>query len=287
MIYKDRGRRIWLTLKLALDALIALSSFYLAFALRFGFSPLRPAEVLQSDIFRPYMHVLLLAPAIRIGCSFMAGLYEPKKGMKKVDALFVVFKAATLGSLVMVVLLFSYRGFFEFREFSYSRLVVLIDLGINLALLTGSRIGIAYADSWLRGSGIGLKNALFVGYNDEVGRIIGEMSRDVSLGCRVVGYVGEEAKGAQAPYLGGKDALVPALQERSVDEVYVLDSYVTQQELLELSAWCERLDTDIRIIPSLYMVMTTKAVVDEIAGIPTILVKKGGIRGWRKMLKEG
>jgi len=286
VVFKDSKRRLWLTVKVGMDAALAWVSFILAFWIRFHAGSAHPLDIIRGPLFAPYLYVLMFAPLIRVFCSFMVGLYDRKKrGVTRLDSMFAVIKAAALGSMVIVVFIFGYRGVFEFREFSYSRSVVLLDGLINFALVAMSRVVIGHLDAWLKGSGIGLKKALFVGYNPEVERLVRALSVP-SSGCRVVGYVGEERPGALSVWLGPKERLVELLQSSSADEVYVLDSYFTQEELLEVSGWCDKLDTDLRIIPTLYMVMAKNAAVDEIAGIPTILVKKGGISGWDRILKE-
>lgn len=287
MIYKDRERRIWITVKLVLDALFAQASFVYAYAARFDTGRLaHPLQVALSDAFRPYLFILLLAPAIRITCSFMAGLYQPKRGFKKTGSLFITFKAVALGSLVVVVLLFSYRGIFAYREFSYSRLVVLLDFAFNLSLVVSSRVVIGYVDGWLRKRGIGLKKAVFVGYNNEIGTIAREMLENPALGYSAVGYVGQAVEGAVVPRLGGSDDVVGVLRRTGTDELYMLDSTLSQEEMLELSRWCEKLEVDLKIIPSLYMLMTTGTNLEEVASIPVISMKKHGITGWDMVLKD-
>jgi len=287
MIYKDRERRIWLTVKLVMDALIALVSFTYAYAARFDTARFaHPFDVAASEAFRPYLFILLLAPVIRITCSFMAGLYQPKRGLTKVDALFIAFKAVALGSLVMVVLIFSYRGIYAYREFSYSRLVVLLDFAFNLPLVVLSRVAIGYADGWLRKRGVGLKKAVFAGYNSEADKIVRDMQGDVAIGYRVMGYVGQPFEGAAAPRLGGLDEVVGVLRQSGADELYVLDSAFSQEGLMEISSWCEKLEVDLKIIPSLYMIMTAGTKLEEVASIPVISMKKGGITGWDRVLKD-
>lgn len=283
---KDRERRIWLTVKVLLDVLLALASFYLAFAYRQGFNPLRPALLLGSDQFAPYLHIFLLAPAIRMACSFMSGLYRPKRGWKKLDAVIAVFKAVALGSLVIVVFIFSYRGIYEFREFSYSRLVILYDFFFNFALVVVSRVAIGYADGWLRKRGVGLKKVLFAGYNSEVAKIAAEMAGNHAMGYRPVGYVGKPAEDAVIPRLGGRDDTAGVLQEKGVDELYVLDSAFDEQTMVSLSEWCEKLDVDMKIIPSMYMILTSGTGIEEVAAMPVISMKRGGIRGWDRVLKD-
>lgn len=288
MYITDRERRIWLTVKLLMDVLFAWGAFIAAFSIREGHSLLHPAATIGLDGFKPYLHIFLLLPVIRIVCSFMAGLYQPKRGWRKVEAVFAVFKAVALGSLVVVVLIFSYRGGFEFREFSYSRLVVLFDFIINFTLVLGSRVVIAFLDGWLHTRGVGRRKVLFAGYNSETDTIAAAMAVNPELGFNPVGYLGDEVSEAAIPRLGGLSltALVETMREKGVRELYILDSAVPDDVMLAVSDWCEKLDVDLKVVPSMYMIMTTGTRVEEVASIPVISMRRQGITGWDRVVKD-
>lgn len=100
------------TVKVALviaDAVIAVSSFMLAFYVREGAS-------VWSARFAPYAALLVFVVAIRLLSFRYYDLYRVRGEFSFVDDAIRLFKAAAIGSLLIVAAAFLYRGGFQFRD---------------------------------------------------------------------------------------------------------------------------------------------------------------------------
>ncbi|HEX8097586.1 MAG TPA: hypothetical protein VF507_06100, partial [Pyrinomonadaceae bacterium] len=116
----------------AADVLVAASCFVGAFYVREGGPVLGHAGQWWSRAFAPYAAVLLFVLPIRLLALAYYDLYRLRGEFSLVDDAVRVFKAAAIGSLLIVAAAFLYRGGFQFRAFSYARGVFVLDFFLAL-----------------------------------------------------------------------------------------------------------------------------------------------------------
>ncbi len=172
------------------DAVIAASSFALAFQLREGapiFSAAGPST--WSTRFAPYGALLLFVVLIRVLALRYYDLYRLRGEYSFLDDGIRVFKATAIGSLLIVAAAFLYRGGFDYRAFSYARSVFVLDFVIALVSFQAVRLIVRGVQSFFRLRGINLIPTLVVGRGPEAEFCIKEMRERPSLGYRVIGAV--------------------------------------------------------------------------------------------------
>ena len=110
------------------DTLAAAISFMLAFYVRERISVFAAGGGLAwSDRFAPYGALLVFVVCIRLLSFRYFNLYRVRGEFSFFDDAVRIFKAAAIGSLLIVAAAFLYRGGFEFRAFSYARSVFVAD----------------------------------------------------------------------------------------------------------------------------------------------------------------
>jgi FlaA1/EpsC-like NDP-sugar epimerase len=126
------------------DALIAVAAFVAAYKWREGgelllrFSLARGFEWHPS--FEPYAALLWLLIPIRVLALGYYDLYRLRGEFSYLDDCVRVFKAVAVGSLLVIAAAFLYRGGIEFRAYSYSRAVFVLDFALALAAYVALRL---------------------------------------------------------------------------------------------------------------------------------------------------
>src|SRR5262249_3084833 len=149
-----------------LDFLIAAFSFITAFYLRHGSSILQDngqGGFTWSARFAPYGALLLLVVVIRLLTLRYYGLYRLRGEFSFVDDAIRIFKATSIGSLLLVAAAFLYRGGFQYRAFSYARGVFVLDFLLVLSAIGILRGIVRACQSVARRRGINLIPTLVVG----------------------------------------------------------------------------------------------------------------------------
>ncbi len=119
------------------DALAAAGSFMLAFYARERISVFAAEGGFGwSERFAPYGALLVFVVCIRLLSFRYCNLYRVRGEFSFVDDGIRIFKAAAIGSLLIVAAAFLYRGGFEFRAFSYARGVFVADF-LFLLIIVG------------------------------------------------------------------------------------------------------------------------------------------------------
>ena len=139
------------------DLTLTVSSFFIAFYLREGISPVTSEMPFHlSAAFAPYGALLLFVVAIRLLTLRYCDLYRLRGEFSFVDDGIRVFKAVAIGSLLIVAVAFVYRGGFEFRAFSYARGVFVVDFLLSLVGFTTVRFLVRAVQKFARNRQVNL-----------------------------------------------------------------------------------------------------------------------------------
>jgi exopolysaccharide biosynthesis polyprenyl glycosylphosphotransferase len=260
------------------DGLIAGASFSWAFYLREGGSLLQKtgAGYFWTARFAPYGALLLFVVLIRVLALRYYDLYRLRGEFSFFDDGVRVFKSAAIGSLLIVAAAFLYRGGFNYRAFSYSRSVFVLDFLIALGSLYAIRLLLRSAQTFFRLRGINLIPTLVVGRGPEAAFCIHEMRERPSLGYRVIGAVDSSfLDGAPGVYEGvpvvsDLAGLPEAIRELGANEVIIADADVDGDALFDVMMRCGRRGIEFRIAPSLFNCLPSKTEVDQIGALPMV-----------------
>jgi Undecaprenyl-phosphate glucose phosphotransferase len=269
-----RHSQLFLQLFIINDLLINSLAFLLAYYLRFTI-PLVPVTKGIPPI-QPYLMFILYINLIWLFLFRENKLYEPKRGLSRVDEFFQLLKAVSLGVVILTGMMFFYRGF------SYSRMVVIYFWAIDLILLQLSRSLVRFYLCWLRRRGYNLRYMLIIGSGNLGRQIAAKLDACPGLGYKITGFLddnpsklGQEIDGIRV--LGGTDILLAIIAEKHIDEVIIALPLRAHQRIIQLIGLCQKEGVRVRIVPDLFAFITNQAAIDELDGIPLIGLDKTAI----------
>ncbi|MCA1613506.1 MAG: sugar transferase [Acidobacteria bacterium] len=280
----------------AADAALACACFLAAFRAREGEHVFTRAGSWEwSEEFAPYAAVLLFVVPVRLLANAYYDLYRLRGEFSYVDDAVKVFKATAVASLLIVAAAFLYRGGTEFRAFSYSRAVFVLDFLFALAAYGSLRLAARSAQSAFRRRGVNLIPTIVVGRGEEARLCIVEMRERPELGYRVIGVVEsgplddgvpEEFEGV--PVVGGVDSLAEAIREARANEVIITDPRLPGELLFDVMMRVgRRRGVEFRIAPSLFNCLPRKTEIDQIGALPMIQLFREPLSQWARVAKRG
>jgi len=274
------------------DVLLTISSFVLAFYLREG-PPLFASGFQWHTDFAPYGALLPFVVIIRLLTLANYNLYKLRGEFSPVDDGVRIFKATAVGSLLIVAAAFLYRGGFQFRSFSYSRAVFVIDFVLALSSFTLLRGLVRAAQAVARKRDLNLIPTLVVGRGPEAEMFIREMRERPELGYRVIGVVENGPVDTVhlpavegVPVISDLTGLSEAIRDSRADEVVITDPSVPGDALFEVMMGLGRKGVEFRIAPTLFNVLPRKTEIDQIGALPMITLFRSPLSGVARIVKR-
>src|SRR6266404_8765967 len=278
------------------DTIVASLSFMAAFYLRESTPVLVRSDgsFAWSQRFAPYAGLLLFVVCIRILNLRYCDLYRLRGEFSFVDDAIRIFKATSIGSLLIVAAAFLYRGGFAFRAFSYARGIFVLDFFLALASIGAIRVLMRAAQIFVRQRKINLIPTLVVGRGPEAVLCIREMRERPSLGYRVIGVVDsgvveppEAGSYEGVPVIGNLKALPEAIRDSGANEVIIADPQVNGDALFDVMIRCgRRRGIEFRIAPSLFNFLPRKTEIDQIGALPMIRLFREPLSNSSRLLKR-
>jgi exopolysaccharide biosynthesis polyprenyl glycosylphosphotransferase len=287
------------TLIFALDAVLTVLCFVIAFKWREGEEVLSSTAWAWSKEFVPYAGILFFAVPCRLAMLVYQRGYRFQGAFSYTNEAIKIFKAVSVSSLLIVAWAFLFRGGFAFREFSYSRAVFLFDFALALFIFTGFHLLLRYVQTFFRRRDINLIPTLIVGTNAEAEQTLYELKMRPDLGYRVIGVVQNETgkdnyelrianyelsensekfsqiqnpkSKIQNQILGNLDDLPRLIRELEIQEVIITDDKVPSERFFEIMLEIGRRQrVEFRFAPSLFNVLPQKTSVEQIGVLPMV-----------------
>ena len=265
----------------AADVVAAAACFVAAFYAREGepvFARGAGGRAGWSEGFGPYATLLPLVVLIRLACLLYHDLYRLRGEFSYADEALRVARATLSGSLLVVASAFLYRGGYEYRDFSYARLVFVLDFAFALLAFSALRLALRGAQSLVRRRGVNLIPTLVMGRGAEAALAIKELRARPEVGYRLIGVIEngplrpdtpEEFEGV--PVVGGVRDLAEVIRETRANEVVVTDPSVSADLLFDVMMRVGRRHrVEFRIAPSLFSYLPRKTEIDQIGVLPMI-----------------
>src|SRR5256712_10394158 len=274
----------WLPLALILgDALIAGVSVIVASECRYHLDRL-PQVVKEPLAFGPYLGAVPVVIAIYLFALAVNQQYRSWRGRTLVDQLFTMGSGSALAAMLTLAGMSLYRGF------EYARLTLAYTVIIAFVLMTVERYFLRQYVTRLRRRGIGTERVLMVGTGTGSQLLIQRMAMFPQYGYHVAGVLDDRLEVgsafAGAPVVGRIGDLRQLIPQMGVDQVFVAVPGATNDEILHLVKTCDDLQAEFKLVPDLLEVMSTRAAVDAIDGLPLIGIRRSRLRGPAAMLKR-
>ena len=265
---------------LAGDLLLVAGSWLLAYFVRFHVAG--PPARYGIPLVGPYL--LMLLPILIVwGMAFRGfDLYRPRRIGSRLSEVADVAKASTVGALVLV----SVMTFF-FREYDYSRVVIVYFWVFSIAAVSFARYVFREALRVARRRGYNLRYALVVGGGELAAGVVQRLHSRRDTGIEVLGLVGDDKRAAAgAQPLGGFADLRAVLDAHQVDHVILALSH---EEYGRLSGLLEAIGDEpvtIHVVPDLGRFTSLRGGVEEFEGLPFVHLRESPLYGWNQVAKR-
>jgi len=278
MLTEGRRRQLRVLLQGLLDASMIVAAFSLAYLLRFYWQII-PA--LDEPPAAPYFVILtpLLPAWLLIFAAY--GLYR-----EQIQPFFdETLKVASAVSVGMMLLL---AGSFFYRDFSYSRLWMLLAWAISVALVLGARGTLRLVLRAARARGIDVRRVLIVGAGPEGVTLAQTLRLHPELGQQPVAFLDERprAEVAGLPVAGSPAEILRAVRRFGAHRVIIAQPQEAREQTMRVAALCQEAGVPFAIVPDLYTLAATGAAVEVVGRMPLLSLQGSPLGGWGRHLKD-
>jgi Undecaprenyl-phosphate glucose phosphotransferase len=296
----NRHNRLLVTFHVLSDALLAMTAFIIAYALRFH-SVVVPLLIPITKGVPPLWQYIQDLPFIAVLVPFgfqLQGLYRLRRGRSRVDDFFAVFVGSILAVLFGIVATLYVTVYFASPaarargQFEVSQPVWAIFLVLNVALTYSSRELVREVLERRWRAGIGLKRILIAG-SGELGRLVADkILEHRELGYQIVGFVDDKASGDHLgyrglPLLGTIYDTAEISAREGIDQLYVALPPEQHVQMLRLIESTSREFVDVKVVPDLLQVIALRARLEELDGLPVININDVPLQGLNTLVKRG
>lgn len=271
--------------RLLFTCLLLISDIAVSYWVIMGGYELRVNVLYPPDHIPPrqsYVHLACFFTVVNIYFMYVFGMYRATRIRSSIDELFGVIKSVTVTLSVVLAMTFFYR------DFEYSRLMVVLSFFIGYFMLGTSRGILVVVEGLLLRSGYGRKKALFVGTGDIFEPLVRKILDKPETGYNIIGYLEEEpgAGLAPVPLIGRLSELDVVVDSEQPDEVFVTLKTSHHEMVEKIVDVCDRKSINCTLAPDLVEIMAGPRKFDEIEGIPLIRVKPLWMKGANYFLKR-
>ena len=255
-----------------IDAIATIACYLLAWVIRF--------PVLKGDPGLPFVdYCWMLVPLVpyTLFVYFAFNLYTPKrvKGRRLEAANVTQANLVVLVTIIVCLQIFN-KEFPKFTD-DFSRMVLFIFCGLNIAAGIGIRNLIRYVLWKIRRSGFNLKHILLVGYSRAAEEYIDRIKGNPQWGYEVCGILddnveaGVEYKGIKV--IGVCDDLASILPANELDEIAITLGLNEYSKLEHIVAECEKSGVHTKFIPDYHSLIPNRPYTEDLMGLPMINIR--------------
>ncbi len=283
----NRGRNIFITVILVGgDILLINLSFLFAYWLRFlsGVIPIFYGIPPVAE----YIRALAIVTVIFLLALRAYGVYSLSKRLSFAEEFTAVFKSMMVSIVILMAATFLYR------EFSYSRGVLLVGWIMVVFSITIFRLIMANFELWLRQMRGENLRTLIIGTGENARRVLQNIYHNPRWGYEPIGLISckQEKEGAERyvmgiPVIGHLEGLSKILPEKEIDEVILTQPELPRENIVEIILGCEKEMIGFRMVADFLGVITSQVKIENFSGV-TLLGLKGTPldETWNRFLKR-
>lgn len=292
----------------ALDGLLAMLAFVLAFKIQYGWDEAMFTRWGNLTwLFLPYVVPLAILPWIRVSLAWRSGAYQFEGAFSLVDDVLRVFRNAALGSLALVVVaalsrdqrLWQWLATWHrdslsaeeaarlrdfFRSFNYSRKVFLLDCLLYAGVGAAFWVAVRQAQLAIRRRGRNLLPVLLVGDTTGAKALRRAIETDLRLGRRLVAHVSDIRSDQPKDILRRIRRL---LADHPAEEVILSGLRISHPQLFQLVMECDTaVPVDMKFLPDLAELSMRKIRVGRLGDIPLFALMEDPIGRVNRTVKR-
>lgn len=262
------------------DAVAVSAALFVASIVRFEFMAGSPARGVDYGV------ITLAATPVWLLLFWLYGLYEPRQVLGPVNEFKQVFNGVVAGTVVLFV-----ADAMKLFGGDLARGWGLIALGSGLVIVGGERLVVRKILHFLRRRGGDATRTIVLGANQEARAMARTLDREGWLGYRIVGFVDDDAPPGQEvvgekKVLGTTQDLEDLIREHDVRLVLVAASAFEAGHLNRLFWELQSADVDLQITSGTMDLLASRVIVQSVAGIPLLYVRRSGISPLQRALKR-
>ncbi len=241
--------------------------------------------------FNAYIHMVIPVSIMYLIIFERLGIYKPKNDPFHLGEIYSVIKGVLIGSLIIMSATFLYR------EFEYSRGVMLLGFIILIMTLVAEKITIRSLQAKLRAYGFLLRKILIVGTGNQARQYYDIIKNKPTLGYFPVGLLAENAENndcslnsdnlsVKEKILGSIDDIEEIIRKHNIDEVVIALPSELHEKIIDIIIHCEKEIVKFKILPDIFEILITKMTIEEVEGIPFVTLKETPLMSWRYFIKR-
>ncbi|MEW6536084.1 MAG: undecaprenyl-phosphate glucose phosphotransferase [Candidatus Auribacterota bacterium] len=214
------------------------------------------------------------------------GIYKPKVDPFHLGEIYSLIKGVVIGSLIVM------SGTYMYRQFEYSRGVMLIAFMMIVVTLIIEKVVIRSIQANLRSRGFLLRKVLIVGIGNQAQHYYKIITRKPALGYKAVGFLTLSKDGAPKEFqykdciLGTTEDIASVIKNKGIDEVVVGLPSEEREKIIDIILLCEKAIVKFRILPDIVEILISKMTIEEIEGIPFVGIKETPLLSWWYFVKR-
>ena len=229
------------------DVLLVLLADILSLSIRFG-TEIEPGTIHTYFLILPFVLIL------RLSLFYIFGLYDKPKYKTTYDIVTSTFKATTISTLIIVVVLYFYRPYGTIPKFP--RTAIPISWLLTMFFITTWRISIKKLINILLGKNYFVSHLIIVGTDRLAQRLMLKLSRNTSIEYNFIGFI--EANNTTYRHvdpsliLGTVEDLPRIIREYPIDEVVIASPDIPRETVAEIFSYFRETDAIFRAVPDIY-----------------------------------
>ena len=277
-----RYSEVYRSLLIAADMLLVSASWVAAYLVRRHADLPIPGDAMT---FRPYGEMLVLIVPIWLLLYRARGIYRPWRTGTLGREAAALAGANTVGVVMLMAVSFFLRSYF------FSRGVLVFFYAFSTGSVIGLRLVLRLGLRGLRRRGYNLRHVLVAGAGELSAGVIDRFHAHPETGLRVGGVLSADgaARGRElhgVPIVGGYADLKRLLREQQPDLLVVALPASEAHHLEKILADVDDEVVSVRVVPDLPRIMTLRAQVEDLDGIPLISLREGPLVGWAAVQKR-
>ncbi len=253
----------WSVILFFSDIFFMVLSLYLAWEIRkipaISFLTGKSATMIFSE-YQFYFPTVIL---IYVPAFYMSRLYDPMRGSHPLREMMLLFKA----QFTALIVLFAVTALFFPRK-EFSRSIPLFFAAISTVLIYASRFSIRSILRYLRAHGKNVRRVIIAGKNTGGERLKEILNDHPEYGYIVSGFLNAGGRGKGV--IGSFKNVDKVIKKFAIDEVVISQSGADIKDLMRIIQYCDKEGVRLRMIPNYAELMTHKASIDDIGGVPIL-----------------
>ncbi|MEW5799495.1 MAG: sugar transferase [Bacteroidota bacterium] len=214
------------------------------------------------------------------------GLYRAWYARSRTDEFTAVFRAISIGCLVLFFVIF----FDDERNATYSanRSVIIMYWVLMILFVGGGRIVVRSFRKRLLLQGIGLRETIIVGTNQKAIELFESVKKYPALGYNVIGFISltKTSKNLPLEVLGRVNDIPDLIRKFNVRNILLAVDSEQKETILKVVSLSTGFDVSIKIIPDMYDIISGQARTNQIYGFPLIEIMPHIMQPWEESAKR-